>query len=319
MAIPRLAGLHHHNNLYSKDHNALNNLAVGDVHTHYVKLAGRAAGQTIIGGLAASEKLILQSTAHATRGQVETPDLLVQTGTLASNAGIRQAGSDTPLITKGLDPFTSGAYNGWGRWGFFMEPHVLVAGIWNTAGKYFKVRAFNADSSGVDLLSLSSIGDLLNLGYHRVGSLATPTNVTAGDLTTTRLFIGSGQDQVGGAWIVPTFNAADFTSDTGSWTVEAGDSLAYAYTLVGKTMIFSASLYPTATTGTPLELRVKIPGGKTGAKNQMAGCITMDNGVLMPAFVESLGSTTYVRVRRADNAAWTSGQGVFFTLPFEVQ
>ena len=42
-----------------------------DDHTQYALLAGRAGGQTQIGGTAAAEDLKLQSTAHATRGTVE--------------------------------------------------------------------------------------------------------------------------------------------------------------------------------------------------------------------------------------------------------
>ena len=58
------------------NHNALLNLAVGDVHTHYALLAGRAGGQTLIGGTATGENLTLQSTAHATRGYVVVSDQL---------------------------------------------------------------------------------------------------------------------------------------------------------------------------------------------------------------------------------------------------
>ena len=52
------------------DHNGLSNLATGDVHTQYAFLAGRAGGQTLIGGTAASEDLTLQSTADVTRGDI---------------------------------------------------------------------------------------------------------------------------------------------------------------------------------------------------------------------------------------------------------
>lgn len=46
----------------------------GDNHTQYALLAGRSSGQTLIGGAAAGENLILQSTAHNTRGYVGTQD-----------------------------------------------------------------------------------------------------------------------------------------------------------------------------------------------------------------------------------------------------
>jgi len=46
-----------------------------DDHTQYALLAGRAAGQTLNGGTAASENLTLKSTAHATKGAIIVADL----------------------------------------------------------------------------------------------------------------------------------------------------------------------------------------------------------------------------------------------------
>lgn len=56
-------------------HSTNTSLAADD-HPQYDLLAGRAGGQTLIGGTAASELLRLQSTAHATRGDVEIEDAL---------------------------------------------------------------------------------------------------------------------------------------------------------------------------------------------------------------------------------------------------
>lgn len=68
------------------DHGLLSGLPDDD-HTQYALLAGRAAGQTLEGGIAASENLILQSTAHVTRGAVRILDQLqVQDGTAAAPA-----------------------------------------------------------------------------------------------------------------------------------------------------------------------------------------------------------------------------------------
>lgn len=56
-------------------HSELSGLTTGDAgHTQFVMLAGRAGGQTIQGGTAASETLVLESTAHATKGDVFTKD-----------------------------------------------------------------------------------------------------------------------------------------------------------------------------------------------------------------------------------------------------
>jgi hypothetical protein len=56
-------------------HSTLSGLTTGDAgHTQFAMLAGRAGGQTLQGGTAASENLILESTANATKGLVFTKD-----------------------------------------------------------------------------------------------------------------------------------------------------------------------------------------------------------------------------------------------------
>lgn len=57
-------------------HGSLTGLTGTDHHTQYALLAGRALGQTLQGGTAASEKLTLESTAHATKGSVRVKDAL---------------------------------------------------------------------------------------------------------------------------------------------------------------------------------------------------------------------------------------------------
>ncbi len=56
-------------------HSSLTGLTTGDAgHTQFVMLAGRAGGQTVQGGTAASETLVLESTAHATKGIIYLKD-----------------------------------------------------------------------------------------------------------------------------------------------------------------------------------------------------------------------------------------------------
>lgn len=56
-------------------HSSLSGLTTGDAgHTQFVMLAGRAGGQTVQGGTAASETLVLESTAHATKGIIYLKD-----------------------------------------------------------------------------------------------------------------------------------------------------------------------------------------------------------------------------------------------------
>ena len=70
------------------DHTTIANLTTGDAgHTQFAMLAGRAGGQAIQGGTAASENLTLESTAHATKGSVLTRDNLTPETDASYSAG----------------------------------------------------------------------------------------------------------------------------------------------------------------------------------------------------------------------------------------
>lgn len=72
------------------DHGQLTGLTDDD-HPQYQLLAGRAGGQTIIGGTASGEDLTLQSTAHATRGDIVASDSLLVAAALATTGVITPA------------------------------------------------------------------------------------------------------------------------------------------------------------------------------------------------------------------------------------
>jgi hypothetical protein len=65
------AGLTNTHNLTTDiTHNNINGLTTGDPHTQYAYLAGRAGGQSLIGGTAASNNLTLESTSNVTKGDL---------------------------------------------------------------------------------------------------------------------------------------------------------------------------------------------------------------------------------------------------------
>lgn len=76
------------------DHNALMNLTVGDVHTQYVFLNGRAGGQSVFGGVDPGENINLFSTQDATKG-------FINFGAQAINSGAS--------YNEELDIFTIGS------------------------------------------------------------------------------------------------------------------------------------------------------------------------------------------------------------------
>lgn len=76
------------------DHTTIANLTTGDAgHTQFAMLAGRAGGQVLQGGTAASENLVLESTANATKGYVFTRDILAP----ETNASFSGSWSGTDL------------------------------------------------------------------------------------------------------------------------------------------------------------------------------------------------------------------------------
>lgn len=81
-------------------------------HTQFVLLAGRSGGQTVQGGTAASETLVLESTAHATKGTVQTKDNFVAF-TNASYGGGVWSGTDIGDATHYFrDVYTKGEFKG---------------------------------------------------------------------------------------------------------------------------------------------------------------------------------------------------------------
>ena len=82
------------------DHGVLTGLSDDD-HTQYALLAGRSGGQTLLGGTAASENLVLRSTAHATKGLVTIGN--TSTGFLSLDETNRRVGINTGATSYALD------------------------------------------------------------------------------------------------------------------------------------------------------------------------------------------------------------------------
>ena len=66
---------------------------------------------------------------------------------LNSQSGIVLDQGNLPLITRGYDPFTSGAYSGLGRWGMFMEPFYLTLGMPQIPGRGFQFVTYDNNSA----------------------------------------------------------------------------------------------------------------------------------------------------------------------------
>jgi hypothetical protein len=128
-----------------------------------------------------------------------------------------------------------------------------------------------------------------------------------------------------GEWTTPAFDAGDFTSDSGTWVVASGDVTTYEYTLIGKTMIVNFSIATSTTTGTPNNLRIKIPGGFTSNKQVVVPYLRNNNGGAYgtgACFVNPGGGTNiflyFDYIGGSNWAAGTDNTNVQGSITFEV-
>lgn len=132
------------------DHNSLANLTTGDVHTHYVLLAGRATGQTLIGGTASGDDLTLQSTSHATKGSIYLGSSSAFTfnetdGTISASLSADYTSTTAAFRLIGA---AAGELTGTGAQTFFeLAPRINQA---NGGGGSYTVFAINVTETGTD-------------------------------------------------------------------------------------------------------------------------------------------------------------------------
>lgn len=139
-------------------HNSLADLTTGDVHTHYTLLAGRAGGQIVNGGTAASENLDLRSTAHATKGAVLTDNLRVQnqlqTLQAVDNAS---AGNLNDVSTAGTSFIRFTAASSISGFANGVDGKRLT--IKNATGSFLTIRRNNTGSAAANRIQIPSIHD----------------------------------------------------------------------------------------------------------------------------------------------------------------
>jgi hypothetical protein len=228
------------------DHGLLNGL-LDDDHTQYFLLAGRASGQDIIGGIAASENLTLESTSHATKGEILLKDVTTGDGVNPLTLGVTAAtsnalGADDVLVggkleVDGLAYLDTTSYIGGGG--------IFITNLY----QYFpstKVACFGGAYAGAtfggnttqDQFSLTlddAVGRQFVIGGSTIGrdyDHATPTDPT--------LFIHSVTDPNSDntQWISFTHNQTNGLIQTGKGYLNLGTAAATGHALgVGDTLV----------------------------------------------------------------------------------
>jgi hypothetical protein len=121
--------------------------------------------------------------------------------------------------------------------------------------------------------------------------------------------------------ITVAYTAGDFTADAGTWTVDAGDLLAFRYLLTDRMLTVQVVLTSTTTNGVNVGLFVLIPNGYTisSVANVTASVTAAGVSGQGVAQVNNSVSTTQMRILKGDFSAWANGtnnNSASFTLPF---
>lgn len=135
-----------------------------------------------------------------------------------------------------------------------------------------------------------------------------------------------GRTAAAGDWTGVPFNAGDYTGDAAgsAWTVTAANVTTLRWRISGHSLLVSYVISGTNVSGSPVNLRLVIPGGYTAAATMTNSCARcLDAGALVPARVAVTAGGTSINLARTDLAPWTNTAGSNTTLQgqieFEVQ
>jgi hypothetical protein len=208
------------------DHGELDGLTDDD-HTIYVLLAGRAGGQSVVGGTASGENLDLSSTAHATKGLTRIGGA---TGLVIDEANLRVGIGATPgagqhlLISKADAQAVLNAVSGnvildlqkAGSSVFKLRSGTASMNIEGTSSQFvFNAASYLFAASG-DRLFIRSNGDVV-IGAGDGSATVLATNATAGFLRVTTSAGTPTGAAVDGAVHIDTTNHKLYFRSGGTW------------------------------------------------------------------------------------------------------
>lgn len=193
-----------------------------------------------------------------------TGDLLRILGTSAQDFSVLTAalaGKASKAWTV-LTPTTTGAVNDWTPG---LDGHTVA--FWNGGADFTPSGIAGGATGNLFLLKNITAAKVVYVPHNtgptdgnKTQNLVTsgPTPIAAGgwvlyqrDATDWKLV---GHEQ--GASITPTFNAAHYTSDVGTWGVDVSDRLAGAFRLAGRFLTYAFDLSTTTVTGSPSLLQI---------------------------------------------------------------
>jgi hypothetical protein len=177
------------------DHGSIGGLSDDD-HTQYALLAGRAGGQTLTGGTAASNNLVVRSTSHGTKGQVyfdeTTASTTTATGAVRIGGGLGVGGRGnfgSTVTSTGLLATTNQANNIGSSSVRFNAVNAAVPKFFNNL---LTTGSMTLTSTSPDSYFIQASGDV-------AGTSVLEVDVTGGGFTSTQVYIdslGSSNNQV---------------------------------------------------------------------------------------------------------------------------
>jgi hypothetical protein len=107
-------------------------LGGNDITNPATQFLGTTSNQPLVFRTNNTEKMRLHTDGNLGLGTTTPAQKLDVRGQLQVQDTVRLDPADEPLIVRQFDTFTSGAKNGFGRWGLFQEPNTLFLGVAGT-------------------------------------------------------------------------------------------------------------------------------------------------------------------------------------------
>lgn len=215
-----------------------------------------------------------------------------------------------------------------------------------TAARHLGLRCNNASLLTITGIAAGTDGDVIDVisvgagqvdfSHQAGGSTAANRLINAATVGLTSLGAGAGAARYiydgttarwrltaheQGAWIAVPHSGANFTSDSGTWTVDSGDQIIFRYLLRGRTMTVALETFQTSKSAASADLRVAIPASHSAPLQVYDAGVRADDGAgtWEGAYVTTLGTTMYFRRMAATNwSIRTNAGAVQVTTSFEV-
>ncbi len=164
--------------------------------------------------------------------------------------------------------------------------------------------ALLAVTGGITATTFIEATTTINAGTgYRVAGGAASGNVLRGNGTNFVSSTLSPSDLVGGAWTAVGYTAGDYTADTGTWTVDSGDLIAFSYVLIGKTMHISWVIATSSnSSAAATRMEILIPGGKSANRRVVGHGLVSENGTDFNANVQVIPSISATKILIFKNA-----------------